>query len=176
MTNLRSIVEATGVGVILISHLRNPQGNQKSHEEGGRVTANQLRGSGAIKHISDTIIGVERDQQGEEPNVSTFRVLKNRFVGTTGWAGQGRYSPETGRLTEYSGIKTNSDFGFSIITEESEVNELQEEETERPSGHSESIESLQDGTSSEELRGSDLAGDNKEVRAADDRGTLPVPY
>ena len=127
MTNLRSIVEATGVGIILISHLRNPQGHQKSHEEGGRVTANQLRGSGAIKHVSDSVIGVERDQQGDNPDVSTFRVLKNRFAGTTGWAGEAKYSHETGRLLPYT---SNSDFSdnFTVIGETSETSETSEKE------------------------------------------------
>lgn len=75
MTNLRSLAENTGVGLILISHLRVPQGS-KAHEEGGRVTMNQLRDSGSIKQLSDNIVGVERDQQGENPNESNLRLLK----------------------------------------------------------------------------------------------------
>lgn len=137
MTNLRSIVEATGVGVILISHLRNPQGNQKSHEEGGRVTANQLRGSGAIKQISDNIIGVERDQQGDNPDISTFRVLKNRLIGTTGWAGEAQYSHETGRLINYVSTaendgQLNSDFDllFSMVEAPGRKEENKQEESE----------------------------------------------
>lgn len=123
MTKLRSLVEASGVGIILISHLKNPQGNQKSHEEGGRVTANQLRGSGAIKQISDNIIGVERDQQGDDPNVSTLRVLKSRLIGQTGWAGNMFYSHETGRLKDYDPEEPveNSDFENPfLVKEESE--------------------------------------------------------
>lgn len=96
MTDLRSLVEHTGVGMILISHLKVPEG--KAHEEGGRVTLNQLRGSGSIKQISDNIIGVERDQQGDDPNVSLLRLLKNRLIGVTGVAGHVRYHPDTGRL------------------------------------------------------------------------------
>lgn len=157
MTNLRSIVEATGVGVILISHLRNPQGNQKSHEEGGRVTANQLRGSGAIKQISDNIIGVERDQQGDNPDISTFRVLKNRLIGTTGWAGEAQYSHETGRLINYVSTaendgQLNSDFDLLFSTveaagrkeenkqEESEDNARLERDTEGTGGTGETEE------------------------------------
>lgn len=98
MTDLRSLVENTGVGMILISHLSVPQGGAKAHEEGGRVTLNQLRGSGSIKQISDNIIGVERNQQGDDPNVSLIRLLKGRLFGVTGVAGYVRYHSDTGRL------------------------------------------------------------------------------
>lgn len=98
MTNLRSIVEHSGVGMILISHLRVPQGKQTAHEEGGRVTLNQLRGSGSIKQLSDNIIAVERDQQADEPDISNIRILKSRLFGTTGLADICRYNKVTGRL------------------------------------------------------------------------------
>lgn len=96
MTNLRSLVENTGVGMILISHLKVPEG--KPHEEGGRVTLNQLRGSGSIKQLSDNIIGLERDQQADDPDVSTVRLLKNRLFGFTGVCDQLRYFKDIGRL------------------------------------------------------------------------------
>jgi twinkle protein len=64
MTALRSLVEETGVGVIAIVHLRRPEGI--SHEEGGRVTLAQLRGSGSLAQLSDNVIGLERDQQAGE--------------------------------------------------------------------------------------------------------------
>lgn len=98
MTNLRSIVEHTGVGMLLISHLRVPQGQKSAHEEGGRVTLNQLRGSGSIKQLSDNIVAIERDQQAEEPNMSNIRVLKNRLFGVTGLADACKYNIVTGRL------------------------------------------------------------------------------
>lgn len=96
MTQMRSMVESTGVGMMVITHLKVPEG--KPHEEGGRVTLSQLRGSGALKQLSDSIIGLERDQQGEDPNVAQVRVLKNRLIGTVGLADTLRYDPETGRL------------------------------------------------------------------------------
>jgi twinkle protein len=48
------------------------------------------------------VIGLERDQQGDNPNVTTLRVLKNRFTGQTGEAGYLNYSADTGRLSEVS--------------------------------------------------------------------------
>lgn len=96
MTKLRQLIEQTGVGVIAIAHLAKTDG--KPHEEGGRVTLNDLRGSGTLKQIPDNIIALERDQQGDEPNVSHIRVLKNREFGELGEADRLVYSHETGRL------------------------------------------------------------------------------
>lgn len=98
MTMLRTLVEETGIGLFLVSHLKRPEG--KSHEEGGKTTLAQLRGSHAIAQLSDMVIGMERDQQGDNPNITTLRVLKNRFTGQTGEAGYLDYNQETGRLVE----------------------------------------------------------------------------
>lgn len=99
MTILRTLVEETGIGMILVSHLKRPDGN-KGHEEGALTSLSQLRGSHAIAQLSDIVIGLERNQQSDNPNLTTVRVLKNRFSGDTGVATQLNYSRETGRLTE----------------------------------------------------------------------------
>lgn len=96
MTSLRTLVERTGVGVICIAHLAKADG--KSHEEGGRVALNDLRGSAALKQIPDNIIALERDQQGSDANLTTIRVLKNREFGDTGIAGYVKYDRKTGLL------------------------------------------------------------------------------
>jgi twinkle protein len=101
MTSLRTLVEETGIGLILVSHLKRPQGN-KGHEEGAVTSLSQLRGSHAIAQLSDAVIGLERDQQSETPDVTTVRVLKNRFSGQTGPAGLLAYNHATGRLFEVS--------------------------------------------------------------------------
>ena len=101
MTKLRKIVQETGVGLFLISHLRRPQG--KPHEEGGQVSLSELRGSAAIAQLSDIVIGLERNQQDDDPvirNQTTLRVIKNRFSGLTGKACKLYYNAETGRLSE----------------------------------------------------------------------------
>ncbi len=101
MTNLRKIVQETGIGLFLISHLRRPQG--KAHEEGGQVSLSELRGSAAIAQLSDIVIGLERNQQDDDPiirNQTTLRVIKNRFSGLTGKACRLQYDSETGRLSE----------------------------------------------------------------------------
>ena len=99
MTNLRSLVEETQCTMFVVSHLKRPE--KKGHEEGGQVSLSQLRGSGAIAQLSDMVIGLERNQQGDNPNVLTIRVLKNRHSGDTGVSGQLYYNTETGRLEEY---------------------------------------------------------------------------
>jgi twinkle protein len=98
MTKLRSLVERTGVGIIAIVHLSQPKG--KSHEEGGRVTLSQLRGSGSLKQLSDNVIALERDQQNvKDKNKTTIRILKCREFGdAVGIADVLEYTPTTGRL------------------------------------------------------------------------------
>ncbi len=100
MTKLRKIVQETGVGLFLVSHLKRPQG--KAHEEGGQVSLSELRGSAAIAQLSDIVIGLERNQQADEEkerNTTTLRVIKNRFCGLTGKAGSLLYDKDTGRLS-----------------------------------------------------------------------------
>lgn len=99
MTNLRSLVEETGCTMYVVSHLKRP--DKKGHEEGAQVSLSQLRGSGAIAQLADMVIGLERNQQGDNPNVMTVRVLKNRFSGLTGVSGYLYYDSETGRLKDY---------------------------------------------------------------------------
>jgi twinkle protein len=48
--------------------------------------------------LGDGVIALERDQQGENPNESFIRVLKNRPIGRTGLADTLVYNPDTGRL------------------------------------------------------------------------------
>ncbi len=101
MTHLRQLVEELGIGMILVSHLRRIDG--RSHEEGGKTSLSHLRGSHSLAQLSDMVLGLERDQQGngDERNITVVRVLKNRYSGQTGVATAVRYTEETGRLTEY---------------------------------------------------------------------------
>lgn len=96
MTRLASLAVETGVGIIAIVHLNQPEGTP--HEEGGRVTLRHLRGSGALKQLSDNVYALERDQQGEKPTLASIRVLKCREIGETGLADTLDYNRQTGRL------------------------------------------------------------------------------
>lgn len=106
MTKLRSLVEQTGVGMLCVCHLKNPTGGGATYEEGKKISLNDLRGSGGIKQMSDTVIGMERDQQAEDGtcDISTVRVLKCRFTGDTGEADTLEYSKKTGRLLVQGGM------------------------------------------------------------------------
>ena len=104
MTNISKLVQETGVGLFLVSHLRRPSGS-KAHEDGGKISLGELRGSAAIAQLSDIVIGLERDQQHADPetrNTTCVRVLKNRFVGLTGPACYLYYDKESGRMIETS--------------------------------------------------------------------------
>jgi len=101
MTKLRSLVERTGIALFLVSHLRRTNSDNNSHEEGGRVSLGQLRGSHSIAQLSDSVIALERDQQGEaDANLTTLRVLKNRFSGEVGVATQLSYDLSTCQFYE----------------------------------------------------------------------------
>ena len=101
MTKLRSLVEETGIGLLLVSHLRR-RGGDKGFEEGKEVTLSHLRGSASIGHLSDAVIALERNQQSEdetEANTTVIRILKNRYTGDTGVAAHLYYDKDTGRMT-----------------------------------------------------------------------------
>ncbi len=101
MTALRSLVEELGCGMVLVSHLKRPEG--RGHEEGAQTSLAQLRGSAAIGQLSDMVIGLERDQQAaSKKDLTLVRVLKNRFTGDTGVATCLHYDRSTGRLVETS--------------------------------------------------------------------------
>ena len=102
MTKLRSLVEETGIGLLLVSHLRRPSGD-RGHEDGREVSLSHLRGSASIAHLSDAVIALERNQQADDEqaaNTTTIRVLKNRYTGDTGIACYLHYDKETGRMTQ----------------------------------------------------------------------------
>ena len=102
MTKLRSLVEETGVGLLLVSHLRRPSGDM-GHENGKEVTLSHLRGSASIAHLSDCIIALERNQQADDEvtaNTTTVRILKNRYTGETGVCTYLHYDKKSGRMSQ----------------------------------------------------------------------------
>jgi len=102
MHRLRSIVEETGAGMILVSHLKRAEGN-RGHENGLTVSLSHLRGSQSIAQLSDCVIALERNQQSDdkdEANTTSLRVLKSRYTGDVGRASDLMYNDETGRLSE----------------------------------------------------------------------------
>jgi twinkle protein len=103
MTRLRTLVQELGIGMFLVSHLKRAGGT--AHEDGGKISLSELRGSQSIAQLSDIVLGLERDQQNPDPikrNTSTVRVLKNRYSGQTGPATYLQYQVKTGRMLETS--------------------------------------------------------------------------
>lgn len=102
MEEMSSLCQELDCTIFYVSHLRKASGTP--HEEGGRVTADQFKGSGAIVFWSNFLIGLERNQQAEdeeERNTTTLRVLKDRNTGlATGTTFQLRYDHDTGRWGE----------------------------------------------------------------------------
>ena len=116
MTRLRSLVEETGAGIILVSHLRRVDGN-KGHENGIEVSLSHLRGSNSIGQLSDCVIALERNQQSDDPDearTTRMRILKSRYTGDVGMACRLIYDGETGRLSEL----TDEDITFDDSLDE----------------------------------------------------------
>jgi hypothetical protein len=104
MEGLNRFCQETGATIHLVSHIRKSQGGRSTAEEGGRVTLDDLYGSGAIKQRANFVIALERDQQSDDPeerDLTTIRVLKDRNTGqSTGFTAVLRYNHDTGRLLE----------------------------------------------------------------------------
>ena len=99
MTKLRTLVEECNFALILVSHLKRPEGN-RGYEDGIMPNLSALRGSQSLSQLSDICVALSRDLQGEDRNITKLSVLKNRFSGDTGIASQLEYCTKTGRLTE----------------------------------------------------------------------------
>ena len=100
MKELRGLVSRTGVRIDVISQLKK---TQKAYEEGDRITLQDLRGSGSLASVPNTVIALERDRQNPDPRVSNttiVRVLKNRLTGKSGIASCLFYDHDTGRMRE----------------------------------------------------------------------------
>ena len=111
MHKLRTLVEETGCGMILVSHLRRVDGN-RGHENGIETSLSHLRGSQSIAQLSDCVISLERNQQSDDPleaSTTKVRVLKSRYTGDVGIATHLVYNTDTGRLRETDVLEDYSD-------------------------------------------------------------------
>ena len=101
MTKLRTLVSELNIGMILVSHLRRPDGG-KGHEDGASVHLGQLRGSHSIVQLSDAVIAMQKNPEDPHLSQRELVVLKNRWSGDTGSAGILSYDRASGRLLESS--------------------------------------------------------------------------
>ena len=77
MTKLRTLVAEIRITLVIVSHLRRPDGNQ-GHEDGAQVRLGQLRGSHSIAQLSDICISLSVDSDDPHTNIRHLAVLKNR--------------------------------------------------------------------------------------------------
>lgn len=97
MTRLRTLVQELDIGLIIVSHLRRPEGD-KGHEDGAKVRLGQLRGSHSIAQLSDICISLQIDPDNPDGDTRHLHVLKNRWTGETGFAGSVSFDRASGRL------------------------------------------------------------------------------
>ena len=105
MAELKKVAVAESIVILAACHLRKSANANKTHEEGGHVSLDDLKSSSSIKQLSDVVIGLERNSQDEDKvkaNTTILRVLKNRDFGTKGPAAAVVYDTETTRLVETS--------------------------------------------------------------------------
>lgn len=102
MKEMSSLAQELKIIIHFISHLATPEG--KPHEEGGRVMIRHFKGSRSIGFWSYYMLGMERSQQDDDPEVqnqTTLRVLKDRYTGrATGQTITLKYDHGTGTLYE----------------------------------------------------------------------------
>ena len=109
MTELRSLVEETQIGVMAIVHLKR-RDKGTPFTEGAQVSLSDLRGSGGLEQLSDAVIALERNQASEaKQNIALLRVLKNRHTGVLGVCDELIYNVATGRLKPYSPFEPVAD-------------------------------------------------------------------
>ena len=100
MRDMRSLSVRTGVHIDVVSQLKK---TDKAFEEGSRITMQDLRGSGALASVPNTVVALERDRQAPDvrkANTTTVRVLKNRLDGRAGVASAIFFNHESGRMEE----------------------------------------------------------------------------
>tara|TARA_R110002126_G_scaffold138283_1_gene282652 strand:+ start:315 stop:1934 length:1620 start_codon:yes stop_codon:yes gene_type:complete len=100
-TKLKTLTMELNICLIMVSHAKRQ--STKAHEEGGKTSLSDLRGTAAIGQLSNMVFGLERDGQSDDTDIrdtTLIRVLKNRFSGLTGPSSMLKYSQVTGRLSE----------------------------------------------------------------------------
>lgn len=122
MTRLRSLVEETGAGMLVVSHLKRVDGQPA--EEGGAISLAHLRGSQALGQLSDGVWSLERNQQEDDEvkkNLIRVRILKGRMTGETGIAGYLHYNKETDRLEAVGKVSEYTDNKPIVVGDDTNI-------------------------------------------------------
>mgnify|MGYP000518713169 FL=1 len=100
MLKLKKLTQELGIWIGLIAHLKKSTGGT-TFEEGAIANLDDLKGSSAIKQLSNGVYVLSRDQQAEDyitKNTTQVTVKKCRFTGRTGDADRGLLDDETNRM------------------------------------------------------------------------------
>lgn len=104
ISSFAKLINELNFTLFVIQHLRKSESKKNTHEEGGRVTLDDMYGSSAIKQWAYFVFGLERNQQAKtqiERNITTIRCLKDRYTGeAVGQTIELLYNTETGKLSE----------------------------------------------------------------------------
>lgn len=101
MLKLKKLTQELGIWIGLIAHLKKSTGGGATFEEGAVANLDDLKGSSAIKQLSNGVYVLSRDQQAEDTltrNTTQITVKKCRFTGRTGQADRLLFDDETGRM------------------------------------------------------------------------------
>jgi len=96
MDRCLKLAKETGVGIIIVSHMRKPQAKD-AHD----VNEYDMKGSGSINQIAFNTILLSRDKMSEDEytrNCTKVQLVKCRRTGRTGLAGWMYYENETSRM------------------------------------------------------------------------------
>lgn len=111
MPQMSTLAIELNITIYFVSHLKKLAG--KSHAEGAQISADHFRGSQAVSQWSNVLIGIERNQTDESleiRNVSTIRILKERYAGVgTGDTMKAKYETSIGRWFEVKEASTSLD-------------------------------------------------------------------
>lgn len=101
MVQLKTLAVTYKVWVGLIVHLRKVDGQGISFEDGKIPSEDDLKGSGSIKQIADSVYAIQRNRRHpneEMRHVMRLHVLKHRITGYSGPADFLKFDTDTGRL------------------------------------------------------------------------------
>lgn len=119
MRSLNDLNKSLPFTLYYVAHLRKKDSKAKSHEEGGRITLDDFAGGKAITQYANFVFGLERSQQDpDEKDVTTFRILKDRYTGQgTGLTFYLQYDPTTGRKSEVELFDDDEDDSPGVDTD-----------------------------------------------------------
>ena len=114
MSKMVYFKERYKANIHVVAHLRKTGGTKEKSFEHGRVPKeDDIKGSGSVKQVPDTIVALARDKHHEDEyikNVTDIYALKGRLLGYTGYACSQYFDPETGVVSAAERVVDDEDF------------------------------------------------------------------